>query len=173
MLVPSVSIQNRHGVSMLIDEEDLGLLTQHKDGHWCFALDSTGYAILRHKKSIGGNGQSIPFHRLIMKASIDLGVNHVNKNILDNRKENLQICTKHGYIPKVVGFGCSRFRGVCRNGKNWRATLNHKYVAINLGTFDTEIEAALAYDTAIKKLKTKKQDRKVCVLNFPDEVPSA
>ena len=173
MSVPNVSIQNKHGVSMLIDEEDLGLLTQHKDGHWCFSLCSTGYAYLTHKKSIGGDGQKIPFHRLIMKASFDLGVNHVNKNILDNCKENLQLCTKYGYIPKVTGFGHSRFRGVCKNGKKWKATLNHKYVAINLGTFDTEIEAALAYDAAIKKLKIKKQSRKVRVLNFPDEAPNA
>ena len=78
---------------MLLDEEDLRLLTRHKDGHWCFAVDANGYATLIYKKCIGGNGQNILFHRLIMTALSDLEVYHVNKNRLDNRKVNLQLCT--------------------------------------------------------------------------------
>ena len=43
--------------------------------------------------------------------------------------------------------------------------INYKLVAVRLGNYDTELEAALAYDAKAKQLGCA-----VRFLNFPDEV---
>ena len=167
MLVPSVSIQNRHGVAMLIDEEDLGLLTQHKAGHWCFAIDRHGYANITHRKELGGDGRTpVGFHRLILDFPVEMDVDHISQDSLDNRKENLRICTQSQNQKSFPGRGASKFKGVSRNGKKWCAKMPINGRQAHLGTFDTEEKAALAYDAAVKRLGCEFR-----TLNFPDEVP--
>lgn len=158
----SVSIQNKHGVSILINESDLGLLTQHKNGHWCFRISHDGKAVI---KGTGKNStRLIKLHRLIMGFPVGVNVKHINGNNLDNRKENLRLCD-YGYQKKASGFGLSRFRGVSKNGTNWRSVINYNRVAIRLGNYDTELEAALAYDAKARQLGCE-----VRFLNFPDGV---
>ena len=123
MSVPSVSIENRNGVVMLIDQEDLGLLRRHKNGHWCFTVTPKGYARLRDKKH-GGLGQVVYFHRLVMNLPTGLQVHHINGNKLDNRRENLQLCVCSQKIINTAVSEVSRFRGVSKNGKKWRAGQN-------------------------------------------------
>lgn len=77
---------------------------------------------------------------------------HVNGNGLDNRRKNLRLATnlensrafKRGTKHKT-----SRFRGVSwhKMGRKWAANLapdNNRH----LGLFDSEINAAIAWDTA-------------------------
>ena len=92
MSISSISIQNKNGVAMLIDKENLKLLSQHRDGYWCFCINNRGYATISHKKS-DGIVRSAKFHRLIMDSPTGLQVDHINKNKLDNRRENLRIFT--------------------------------------------------------------------------------
>ena len=161
----SISIQNRHGVAMLIDENDLGLLTRHKNGHWCFAVRNGGYAQIKHKKSIGGDGQKVLFHRLIMEAPSDLQVDHINRNKTDNRRENLRLCTPSQNSRNTPARGFSRFKGAVKHRGKWQATIWANDVQTYLGIFNTESEAALAYDAAARLLP-------ICefrVFNFPDE----
>ena len=164
MSIPSISIQNKNGVTMLIDEEDLGLLAQHKDGHWCFVRHH-GYAIIVHKKGMGGDGKNIAFHRLIMNASVGLEVNHINGNKLDNRRENLRLCNSGQHRLTTVGYGSSKFKGAYKKGSKWQAAIQANGASIYLGTFPTEVEAALAYDAKARQLGCG-----VRFLNFPDEV---
>ncbi len=46
--------------------------------------------------------------------------------------------------------------------KRWRVVISHNYKQYRCGEFETEIEAARAYDAAVKKMKLKKE------LNFRD-----
>ena len=154
----SISIQNKNGISISIDENDLKLLTQHKQGHWCFKLSNDGSVVIK------GTGRLVKLHRLIMGLPAG-NVGHINRNKLDNRKENLRTRLEYSYNKKVIGFGLSRFRGVSKNGKNWKAVINYKLVAVRLGNYDTELEAALAYDAKAKQLGCA-----VRFLNFPDGV---
>ena len=167
----SVSIANRHGVSMLIDEDDLKLLTQHKKGYWSFSVGAKGYSQIFHRIELGGRNTPVFFHRLVVGCPIGMQVCHINKNRLDNRKENLQICTPGEKNMLATGHGKSKFKGVSPNGKEWRASisivadggrLNH------VGNFATELEAALAYD-AMAKL----HDCEFRTLNFPDGLNDA
>ena len=161
MLVPSISIQNKNGVAMLIDEEDLRLLVKHRDGYWCFS-SARGWAVVNY------SGRRIALHRLIMSFPTNSAVRHTNKNSFDNRKENLQTGMNFKYERKGFRLGSSKFRGVSKNGNNWRAVISTRGVTTHLGTFPTDVEAALAYDAAAKI-----QHHKDGAVNFPDEVTNA
>jgi hypothetical protein len=63
--------------------------------------------------------------------------------------------------------GASPFRGVSRSGSKWRAQISDQQAGVrrglSLGTFDTQIEAALAYDD-----KAFAMHGEFGVLNFPE-----
>lgn len=73
---------------------------------------------------------------------------HINRDRLDNRRENLRIVTREQNsqnIPPRTN-STSRFRGVAKiSGSNrWRATLRVDGKKVVLGRFATELEAAEA-----------------------------
>lgn len=89
-------------------------------------------------------------------------VDHKNGNVFDNRKQNLRIATptqNNGNRRKSGNAKLSRFKGVSlRPYGRWETTFRTKYV----GCFDTEEEAAMAYD----ELARKTHGEFACV-NFP------
>jgi len=95
-------------------------------------------------------------HRVIMNPSPNLLVDHKNLNTLDNTRTNLRLATRSQNMfnrKKIKSETSSRFIGVCFNkrSKKWCAYINVEGKRIWLGTFDNEIDAALAYDAAAKK----------------------
>lgn len=79
-------------------------------------------------------------------------VDHINGNRLDNRRENLRICThaKNMVNRGVYKNNTSKFKGVSKHkGENkWRAIVAGKQI----GQFDTDIEAARAYNAKMIEL---------------------
>lgn len=78
---------NNRQVTVLISNEDVEKV---KLGQWGACYDKTinGYYI---RGRIGK--QQIQLHRYITNCPKDLQVDHINRNTLDNRRENLKICT--------------------------------------------------------------------------------
>lgn len=94
-------------------------------------------------------------HRIIMKAKKGQQVDHINGNGLDNRKNNLRVCSnmqnnqnKGPQVNNKLGI-----RGVCLDDRGkYHVTIqipNRKYKF--LGRFDSPIEAGKAYDRAARE----------------------
>jgi|LGOV01.1.fsa_nt_gb hypothetical protein len=127
----------------VVDDADYGLVSQH-----CWFLDNA-----RAKAWIGG--KNVYLHVLLMGKAEGKVVDHINGNPLDNRRENLRHCT-HGQnmmnSKSVAGF--SRYKGVYfRKDRNkWRAVIVANGHRSHLGLYETEEDAALAYNEAAKRL---------------------
>jgi len=117
-----------------------------------------------HKKT-----KTVRMHREIMNAPDGVLVDHRNRNPLDNRRANLRLATHSQNMQNRGKKRCktsSRFVGVCfdKESELWRASIRYQKKRIFLGRFDSEIEAARAYDAAAKKYFDE-----FARLNFPEE----
>ncbi len=133
------------GHHAIVDDEDYEMLNQHKWHH------NNGYGA-RYSDCTKGQRIYSYMHRVIMNAPAELEVDHKNGNKLDNRKENLRICTLqqngHNYDKQIVG-ATSKYKGVCwrKNRERWVVRLSVDGKRIHVGLFTDEIEAAKAYNT--------------------------
>ena len=106
------------------------------------------------------NGYPAQAHRVIWAMHYgewpSMHLDHINRDRSDNRISNLRLatpsqnCVNRPLLKKPTH---SKYRGVCRarTGK-WTASISADRVIRHLGSFDTEIAAALAYDAAAKTL---------------------
>lgn len=104
-------------------------------------------------------------HRLIAGARPGEIVDHINGVRFDNRRCNLRICSNRQNVRNMNSFrGTSRFKGVYRSGGAWRAQIQAER-KIPLGTFASELQAALAYDEAAIK-----HHGEFARINFPERL---
>ena len=126
-------------------------INQHK---WC--LTTNGYARRNSK------GKMIRMHREVMGVfDSNIAVDHINGNKLDNRKENLRICSKQentwNSIRKKSKNPTSKYKGVhwSKDRNKWVASIGYNMSVIPLGRFHNEIDAAIAYNNKAAELYGK------------------
>jgi len=112
-------------------------------------------------------GKTIFMHRQIMHAPQGMVVDHIDGSGLNNHPRNLRLCTRrqNAYNSRSAS-GSSQYKGVTYDkatGK-WRASINHQGKHHHLGLFDTERQAARAYDAKARELFGP-----YAYLNFPEE----
>lgn len=87
-----------------------------------------------------------------MNCPKEMQVDHINGDRLDNRKDNLRICTEkqNRQNRKKISGKTSKYKGVHWNklNKNWRARIIINDKSIDLGSFKKEIQAAKVYNKA-------------------------
>lgn len=80
-------------------------------------------------------------------------VDHIDGDGLNNQEVNLRkATTSQNLMNKRKQLGASIFKGVTRNRNKWKSVIETKGQQSYLGVFDTEEEAALAYNKAAREL---------------------
>lgn len=142
-----------NGKYTLVDDEDYGFLNKFR---WSYEPRNS-YA----RCSIGT--KTIYLHQLVRpvdKASI---VDHINRDTLDNRKENLRSCSvkENQWNVGTRKDNKSGYKGVVKRTKkpgrpeSWIAQMKHNGEQIWIGEYRTKNEAAEAYNKKAKALRGK------------------
>ncbi len=152
-LSPFMPITLTQGKVALVDKADYVWLNQWK---WYVRKDRKRYFYATRMVYTLDKWTQIQMHRFIMNAPAHLHVDHINFDTLDNRRQNLRLCTSgqntSSQRPQHKTTA-SIYKGVwfIKEVKRWRAGIQYHYKKIHLGCFVDEIEAAKAYDQAAKK----------------------
>ena len=155
------------GCFAIINADDYQLVAQYK---WYASRRAGGKVYACNKSS--GRTPLIYMHRLLMQPAAGLHTDHINGNGLDNRRENLRVCSCSCNLAnrgKPIT-NKSGFKGVCASGianLPWRAYLRCGIKHFVSRRMKTKEEAARAYDKmALESFG------EFAVLNFPQEVSS-
>lgn len=159
LLVP---LRGKHGVGRhaLVDVDD-----HDKVAEWNWYVNHHGYSYGQRQTRERIRLQ-VFLHHLILFTPAEKVCDHINGDRLDNRKSNLRVAT-FSVNNRNRRRRDNRYKGVFERDGGWNARvktiINGKYVNAYLGWFNSEEEAAEAYDAAVKGM-----DARIGQLNFPD-----
>lgn len=149
------TISLTQGKVAIVDDQDYEWLNQWK---WTASkIRGKWYAV----RSLGPrkNRKYILMHRLVHNVLPGMVCDHRNGNSLDNRNQNLRSCTQKDNVHNQSAHkdALSKYKGIScdkssKRRKRWRARIMSDGREKSLGYFDTELEAAKAYDQKAKEL---------------------
>ena len=130
--------QNKYTI---VDDEDYDYLNQW---NWCSKKNINIYYAIRTVLN-----KRIYMHRIIINPTDNMYIDHINRNGLDNRKENLRICNKsqnacNSTIPR---HNTSGIKGVCwdKSCNKWLSRIKINGKQKHLGRFNNKLEAREVY----------------------------
>jgi len=123
-----------------VDDEDFERVNKYK---WCLTRDAGISTTTR----VGANYMTLA--SCVMQKRTTM-FDHKDRDTLNNQKSNLRACTRaqNSYnVTKRKGT-LSKYKGVSFFKKRWVARIGFNNKRLFLGRFDSEIEAARAYNKA-------------------------
>jgi len=148
-----------------------GLVALVDDGDYEWLSKWSWYADKSHKnkwRAARKPDKIIYMHRVITEAAPKEIVDHIDGDPLNNQRKNLRIASKsQNSANSTSRKGTSVYKGVSRHqrGNCWRVTLTCNGKQKYIGHFQSEVDAAHAYDAAAKKIFGE-----FSRLNFPNGV---
>lgn len=138
-------IQLSNGGEAIVDDEDFARLSR-----WKWHRSQNGYAMRTTWKG------KLPMHRAIIDCPLGLEVDHINRDKLDNRRNNLRAVTHSTNQRNAPAQrnNTSGFRGVSfdRGRGKWRAATKvdgkHKLI----GRYETAEQASEAYESYVRAI---------------------
>ena len=145
------------GLFAIVDDDDFEKINHHK---WYAYQNPTGsfYAVRSVRTPIR---RTIYMHREILGAPEGVEVDHKYGNTLDNRKEVIRLATtsqNHWNMRRRAVYAkrpvSSSFKGVCWHKRlgRWQVRVGYKNKRLFVGQFQSEKDAALAYDRKAREL---------------------
>lgn len=135
------------GLSALVDDEDFQELSKHK---WYAKSMRTGKFYACRDAWPNGKRVHIQMHREILGLGKGEQADHRNGNGLDNQRRNIRKCiASQNYANRDRKQNTtSRFRGVSwfKRDSRWVTHISKFHKTYNLGYYDSEIDAAIAYN---------------------------
>lgn len=142
-----------NGKSMIIDDDDYGMVNKYS---WNISIKDKNEYASAYLLGSGHRGTRIYAHRLIMNAERGQHIDHKNGDGLDNRRGNLRISTnqENHFNTRKKSKSSSIYKGVTweNRRKHWVAQIMIDGKHIYIGKFDSEVDAAKAYDSRAKEL---------------------
>lgn len=128
------------GVSVMVDDEDFPWLSEYR---WYARKSRSGWYACRAREG----KTAIRMHREILeRAGVAIAprmvVDHLNGNPMDNRRENLDVCTTR---ENTARYHQGNDVGIAPNRGRWRAW-------VHLGCFETKESARAAREEALRRL---------------------
>ena len=141
------------GKVALVDAEDFERLNQFK---WYAHKSRKMFYAERNSLSINGKWKTIKMHRILLPSDDKMKIDHHNGDGLDNRKENLRICTnqqnssnrRHPHKNNKLGIKGVSWR---KDQKKFQSAIQVNGENIHLGYFNVLGDADSAYRKAEEK----------------------
>lgn len=118
--------------------------------------------VIKHNWYIDSNGYPMTYtarsktlHKhLFGKQQKGFVIDHINRNKLDNRYENLRVITakENSYNRTKSNNSNNKYKGVIKRGNKYVASISKDGKRHEIGGFETEEDAANAYDMMAQEL---------------------
>ncbi len=142
-------IQLTQGKQAIVDDNMFDFINQWK---WFFDQGRGGSGYAHRKQYVGKiNGKyrqkTILMHRFINNTPKGLETDHINKNGLDNRKQNLRSVnqSQNKMNTGLRSDNSSGHKGIswCKKLNKWHAYITAKQIRVGLGFYDDLYEAVV------------------------------
>ena len=156
-------IQLTHGKVCIVDDEDFERLSKQK---WHVTRNGATFYARGAIRQKDNRWRCILMHRFILNISDkSVFVDHKNRDTLDNRKENLRLCSpaQNSWNRQGKNQSTSVFKGVSwyKRWPSWKVQIWDCGKVLHLGYFKDEVLAAKAYDEKAKEIHGE-----FAILNF-------
>lgn len=148
-------LMGKHGIKegayVLISKSDLSFILEFD-----WYLGKEGYPITYGTKEgsiVFGRGRKL--HNLLIKQRTKKDViDHINRDKLDNRRENLRVCSirENNYNKTKSKNSTKSYKGIVGKNKNWMSRVMKDGKSYQIKGATTEKEAALIYDYMAEEL---------------------
>lgn len=152
MALIDISTKKYPNMVAVVDAEDLPRISQWK---WGLATNGGRRLYVRRVDHVDGRQKIVYLHRQIMRFPAN-EIDHIDGDTLNNSKTNLRECNHSQNMTNIAKrpFLSSKYKGVSwdESKRKWVAFVKDNKKTKNLGRYDNEVHAALAYDAAAEIL---------------------